>query len=62
MKIGLTSRGKALVKKMTAGSAPRTVREPDMRPFTLIRYSRTGKALPKETVMVDMNKHFRKTA
>ncbi|MCR5733701.1 MAG: hypothetical protein K6G22_03745 [Lachnospiraceae bacterium] len=62
MKIRLTARGKALALKMSAGSMSRKVCKPDIRPFILIRFDSNGKALPTETVMVDINKFFKKTA
>ena len=59
MKIRLTARGMAMVKKTSIeGSALKAYR-PDFRKFTLIRVDGKGHTVSKEKVMVDINKVFR---
>ena len=59
MKIRLTARGMAMVKKMNIASDTLTAQEPEYRPFTLIRIDGRGKTISKKKVMVNMNRYFK---
>lgn len=59
MKIKLTTRGMAMVKKMNIASDTLTVHKPEYRQFTLIRIDGRGKTISKKKVMVKMNRYFK---
>ena len=61
MKIRLTARGIAMVKKMNMASDTLTAQRPEYRQFTLIRIDGKGKAISKKKVMVNMNRYFKVT-
>ena len=58
MKIRLTARGMAMVKKMNIASDTLTTQRPEYRQFTLIRIDGRGKTISKKKVMVKMNRYF----
>ena len=59
MKIRLTSRGIAMVKKTNMASGTLKAQRPEYRQFTLIRIDGRGKAILKEKVMVNMDRYFK---
>ena len=58
MKIRLTARGMAVVKKMNMVSGTIKAQRPEYRQFTLIRIDGKGRAISKRKVMVNMNRYF----
>ena len=59
MKIKLTARGMAVVKKMSIEGSTLKAYRPDYRKFTLIRVDGKGHTISREKVMVDVNRIFR---
>ena len=59
MKIRLTAREIAMVKKMNMASDTLTAQRPEYRQFTLIRIDCRGKTISKKKVMVNMNRYFK---
>ena len=59
MKIRLTARGMAMVKKMNMASGTLKAQKPEYKQFTLIRIDGRGKAVSKEKVIVNMNRYFK---
>ncbi len=59
MKIRLTARGIAMVKKMSMASDTLTAQRPEYRQFTLIKINGSGKTISRKKVMVNMNKYFK---
>ena len=62
MKIRLTSRGMAMVKKLNI--APDTIKShrPEYRRFTLIRIDGKGKAISRKKITIDINKYFKEAS
>ena len=59
MKIKLTARGMAMVKKMNIASDTLTTQRPEYRQFTLIRIDGRGRTISRKKVMVNMNRYFK---
>ena len=59
MKIRLTARGMAMVKKMNIASDTLTTQRPEYRQFTLIRIDGRGRTISRKKVMVNMNRYFK---
>ena len=59
MKIKLTKRGMAMVKKMNIRSCTLKAYRPEYKQFTLIKINSSGKTISKEKVMVNINKYFK---
>ncbi len=59
MKIRLTPRGKAMVKKMNSEIGTLKVYKPNLKKFTLIKIDGKGRAVSRKKVMIDLNKYFK---
>ncbi len=59
MKIRLTPRGIAMVKKMNSEIGTLKVYKPNLKKFTLIKIDGKGRAVSRKKVMIDLNKYFK---
>ena len=59
MKIRLTPRGIAMVKKMSSEIGTLKVYKPNLKKFTLIKIDGKGRAVSRKKVMIDLNKYFK---
>ena len=59
MKIRLTPRGIAMVKKMNSEIGTLKVYKPNLKKFTLIKIDDKGRAVSRKKVMIDLNKYFK---
>ena len=60
MKIGLTEKGKALLKLLRSENGKRNIEKyiPKMEMYTLIRIDSKGRKVSEEQILIDENRYF----
>lgn len=60
MKIGLTEKGKALLKLLRSENGKRNIEKyiPKMEMYTLIRIDSKGRKVSEEQILIDKNRYF----